>query len=288
MALGLRSMGRRRIAASCALPLLALLMTASPAGAVAWPPGPALHRSFAQPSEAPAEPVVREPIVEQTTGMVFQPVPAGCFAMGDPDDQQPIKVCLDGFFLGANEVTNSQFRRFRPDHDSGSFGGQTLNGDDQPVVNVSWQDAVSFTEWLSATAGERFRLPTEAEWEYACRSGTLPAAEGLGEVANLRAGADAKGTVTAPVGQHPANGWGFYDMLGNASEWVADNYVAGNDRYGAALDNPVVRVESPLRVRRGGSWDDTPVMGHSWARDYYLGELRVPQTGFRVVLERKP
>jgi formylglycine-generating enzyme required for sulfatase activity len=91
---------------------------------------------------------------------------------------------------------------------------------------------------------------------------------------------------TIPVGSLEPNAFGLHDTVGNASEWVADTYLPGADRYAASLKNPVVNVtSSPLRVRRGGSFDDPPRLARAGARDFYAAEFAVPQTGFRLVME---
>jgi formylglycine-generating enzyme required for sulfatase activity len=238
-----------------------------------------------------------DPVREPLTGMELVPIPEGCADLGDLDVGIIEQVCVDAFLLGRTEVTNAQFRQFRPDHRSGLYDGQSLDGDDQPAVNVSWSDAVAYAEWLSGKTGSRFRLPTEAEWEYAARAGTRTARfwgtsdEDAIRYANLkdRSGAPHPGdgyAATAPTGRFAANPFGLHDMLGNASEWVIDTYVAGADRYGAVRRNPRVTEPSPLRVRRGGSFDDPLRIVRASARDFYAADFAVPQTGFRLVMER--
>ena len=123
----------------------------------------------------------REPV----TGIEFAWIPAGCFLMGSPvseagrpkgvsgrprlDREYQHKVCVEGFGIGRHEVTNDQFRMFNPNHNSGEFFGLSLNDDEQPAVEVSWDDVRSFAAWLSQVSTGTFRLPTEAEWEYAAR-----------------------------------------------------------------------------------------------------------------------
>jgi formylglycine-generating enzyme required for sulfatase activity len=238
---------------------------------------------------------------EPATGMAFARLPGGCFEMGDLDAGVVAgRVCVDAFAIGLREVTNAQYRRFRPGHKGGSYGGQDLNGDDQPAVNLTWRDATAYAEWLGREAGRRFRLPTEAEWEYAARAGSTTvwpwgSTDDQGpRFANLRrrssgdpsAPADGRPAATSAVGSLEPNAFGLHDMVGNASEWVADTYTPGGDRYGSSLKNPVVNVtSSPLRVRRGGSFDDPPRLARAGARDFYAAEFAVPQTGFRLVME---
>ena len=134
-----------------------------------------------KPKPEPA-PWPARPWTEPTTGMEFVWIPKGCFQMGSPKRigeeatrNTAHQVCVDGYWLGKYEVTNTQYRQFKPSHDSGDYEGNSLNGDTQPVVRVTWNDATAFAEWLSAKTGKTFRLPTEAEWEYAARAGTKTA-----------------------------------------------------------------------------------------------------------------
>ena len=251
------------------------------------PPG----RRFGEAAR-PGTPAVREPL----TGIELVPVPAGCFQMGDVDAGIIDDVCVDAFMLGRTEVTNAQFRRFRPDHHSGRYDGHSLDDDDQPVVKVSWWDAVAFTQWLSGQTQRRFRLPTEAEWEYAARAGTrTPRFWGANDedayrYANLKyrpgpALPSESYVVTASVELLAANDFGLLNMLGNASEWVEDSYAPGSDRYAGSLHNPRVTNLGPMRVRRGGSFDDPMRIVRTSSRDFYADDLAVPQTGFRIVME---
>lgn len=193
------------------------------------------------------------------------------------------------FLLGAHEVTKGQFARFvqeqnyRTDAERDGQGGMGYNqqgvaegpkpqyswrntgfpyNDDHPVVNVSYNDAVAFCKWLTAKEGRNYCLPTEAQWEYACRGGTQKLfyhgndLEGLALAANV-SGSSAKPRFTASVGYYQANDFGLFDMLGNASEWCADCYVKG---YGtsAPLTDPIGPTQGSLRVVRGGSFAMSP------------------------------
>lgn len=213
-------------------------------------------------------------------------------------------------WMGQCEVSNEQFELFHPAHDSGlEFGdyiqfspgerGWSLARPRQPVVRVSWRAATEFCRWLSAKTGRRFRLPTEAEWEYACRAGTTtPFWYGTPDTdfsrfANLSdrthraidpfgwAGRpevippwrpadvrfDDHARVSTTVGSYAANPWGFYDMHGNVAEWTSS--TCGPDR----------------RVVRGGSWYDPPARCQSDSRQSYRPEQNVYDVGFRVVCE---
>ena len=259
------------------------------ANAVTWPierrhfednnAGRELEPEPDSPGEIWADPLV---------GIGFVRLPPGCFDMGNEAVGFVGPVCVDGFFLSRYEITNAQFRRFRSAHDSGLNAGYSLDSDDQPVVNVSWQDAMAFANWLGEETGTSFRLATEAEWEYACGYGWKEGAtEKAGAFGNLRESSDDSGADgTVAVGSYQVGPQGIYDMHGNASEWVLDAYVDDVDRYGETRDDPRIDIETtPLRVRRGGSWTSSTTQSHCSARDYYLGDLAVPHTGFRLVAE---
>lgn len=225
--------------------------------------------------------------IEPLTGMAFIHIPAGSFLMGSPDseagrydDEGPVhEVTLDGFSLGQYPVTNAQYRKWKPDHDSGEHKGHTFNGDHQPVVNVSWEDAAAYAEWMSQKAGRNFRLPSEAEWEYACRAGTRTArfwgdnpdeackyANVLDQTTQKTFNVDQETeihkcdcgyAVTSPVGSFQPNAWGLYDMIGNIWEWCQDIYAS--DCYSKhAKKNPIYASGGSYRVLRGGSWYDVP------------------------------
>jgi hypothetical protein len=179
---------------------------------------------------------------EPLTGMEFIWVPEGCVervgppnrASGEDADRPKEPLCVAGFWLGASEVTNRQYRLFRPDHDSGDFEGHSLDDDEQPVVNVSWRQAVAFGEWLSERSGQALRLPTEAEWEYGARAGGGPSrywGDDPSEVCRYANGYDLSAyrafrfdwpplecddgfIVSAPIERFPPNRFGLFDMLG--------------------------------------------------------------------------
>lgn len=246
---------------------------------------------------------------EPATGMAFVWVPEGCFKMGSPageegrdPDEGPIhEVCLDGFWMGRTEVTNAQFRNFKPDYHSEHYKGHSLDGDDQPVTWVNWEDAKALAKWLTdRRAGKyHFRLPTEAEWEYACRANTTTSRfwgddpERTCEYANVADltaerlwaywethNCDDGFAVTAPVGTFKPNAFGLHDMLGNAFEWCEDVYNAEAYRHHRSK-NPVFTGSGSEKVIRGGAWyswqsgvrcagrSDHPPEGRY--RDYFMG-----------------
>nr|WP_320015402.1 formylglycine-generating enzyme family protein [uncultured Desulfobacter sp.] len=184
---------------------------------------------------------------------------------------------MDGFWMGMYEVTNRQYRKFKPSHSSKYYKSVSLNGDDQPVVYVSWNDAKAFILWLNVKTGKAFSLPTEAQWEYACRAGTGTIrywGGGDGENAvctyanvydltskrvNERFSwgyfnCDDGYSATSPVGRFKSNNFGLYDMLGNVWEWCEDGY--DKDAYlKHGRNNPLITNRSG-RVLRGGSWNN--------------------------------
>ncbi len=252
---------------------------------------------------------------EPVTGLAFVWVPGGCFLMGSPkseqdrsEDEGPVhEVCVDGFWMSKTVVTNAQFRQFHKDHDSRDFAGHSLNGESQPAVFVTWQDSNNFTQWLTGQNGGQynFRLPTEAEWEYACRAGaessrywgddssraciyenvadyTAQKQLGIKSVHECDDGYAA----TAPVGTFQPNAFGLYDMLGNVLEWCSDVY--GVDSYVRHdRNNPQNTDESmgQSRVIRGGCWHGSPDSTRCAIRRSGLPDGMNNDIGFRIVRE---
>jgi len=261
-------------------------------------------------------------------------VPPGEFVMGSADghvDERPLAhVKVDKpYWMGRLEVTNQQFRLFDPSHDSRvesrfamQFGvrGFYVNGPEQPVVRVSWQHALTFCDWLSHQTGEHFALPTEAQWEHACRAGTdTPFYYGdletdFSQFANL---ADAKlsefvchpykkhrepypnpskyddwipkdsrfndgGFISEKGGAYQPNAWGLLDMHGNVAEWTRSVFRTYPYRADDGRNDPT--ADGP-RVARGGSWRDRPQRARGAFRLSYRPYQPVYNVGFRVVCE---
>ena len=200
-------------------------------------------------------------------------IPSGEFRMGSPaseegrwDDgaEEPLRrVRVERFALGRYEVTFEDYERFvwatgrgRPDHRGWGRGRR-------PAINVSWEDATAYSAWLSAETGLRYRLPSEAEWEYAARAGTETRyswgnAIGRNRANCLYCGSRWGGEQTAPVGSFAANAWGLHDVHGNVWEWVEDCW---HDSYrGAPSDGRAWTTggDCSRRVLRGGSWFNNP------------------------------
>jgi formylglycine-generating enzyme required for sulfatase activity len=209
-------------------------------------------------------------------------IPAGTFLMGAPeleegssDYQRPQhRVSIPAFYMGKCPVTQAQYEAVMGAKPSYFQGG------DRPVETVSWHDAIEFCQKLSQLTDRHYRLPSEAEWEYACRAGTTTAFY-YGEIVD-KAVANYRSEETTVVGIYPANAYGLYDMHGNILEWCADKY------HGNYLDAPTdgsvwANDANSAYVLRGGSWYSKPSYCRSAARMYYQPDYRCAYFGFRVV-----
>jgi formylglycine-generating enzyme required for sulfatase activity len=232
-------------------------------------------------SKLPSE--VRSKVFSQNSiGMKFHLLPAGEFKMGASDKDCRVTLTKP-FQLGVYPVTQEQYRRVMRKDPSNFKGSQN------PVEKVSWKDAVEFCRRLSAlpeekAAGRVYRLPTEAEWEYACRAGTTTDfsfgddQSQLGEYAWY---AGNSGQRTHPVGVKQSNPWGLYDMHGNVWEWCQDWYA--EDLPEGAVTDPTGPVEGSSRVIRGGSWSSIASLCRSSLRYGDTPDYRHHDHGFRVL-----
>jgi len=223
--------------------------------------------------------------IEPTTGMVFVEIPAGTFVMGSPagepgreaQERQHDVVISHAFLLGKYEVTQRQWKAVMGRNPSNFTGGSG----DLPVEQVNWPEVQSFLGRLnSRTPGSRFRLPTEAEWEYACRAGTKTAYSTGESLTPAQANYSTK--QTSAVGSFAANAWGIHDMHGNVWEWTQDEHCpyAG----GRAVD-PTSACGSPLKVIRGGSWYFAADSARCALRYTHRPDDRGFSLGFRVARE---
>jgi len=231
-------------------------------------------------------------------GMKLVLIPKGTFQMGSPeseegryeDEVQHEVTLTKDFYLGVTEVTQAQYQKVMGENPS-CFGGDNVQGDssNHPVEQVSWEDAVEFCNKLSAlpeekAAGRVYRLPTEAEWEYACRAGSKSAYSFGDERDSLDGNAwfyeNGHGK-THPVGQKKPNAWGLYDIHGNVWELCSDWY--GEYPKGAVSD-PVGPREGWYRVRRGGSWGLAAARCRSASRIREHASRLFGNCGFRVAL----
>jgi formylglycine-generating enzyme required for sulfatase activity len=228
-------------------------------------------------------------------GMRFARIEPGRFMMGqekDGDwDERPVhKVTISKpFYMAVTEVTNAQYEQFDPRHKELRGKRGLSKEDNEAVIFVSWQEAVKFCEWLSQKEGRPYRLPTEAEWEYACRAGTAtPYSTGETLPAEYQKHQKFEWDpqpVPLAVGKTPSNAWGLFDMHGNVEEWCLDWYGP----YEAAdQSDPVGRADGEMKVTRGGSHNTDVRYLRSANRSGTLLEDKQWLIGFRVVLGEMP
>ena len=214
-------------------------------------------------------------------------VKGGCFMMGDTsgdgeEEEKPVhEVCLDDFYVGVHEVTQRQWQTVM-----GNNPSRFKKSDDLPVEKVSWEDVKVFIKKINDLSGGRiFRLPTEAEWEYSCRSGgkeeTYCGGDNIELVARFRSNSVFS---THTVGSRSPNGLGIYDMSGNVWEWVEDWY--GKKYYLTESKEPLRNPTGPagglLKVSRGGAWDYDPWFNRASHRNRSWPDSRHFSLGFRL------
>jgi len=267
--------------------------------------------------------------LETTTGARLKRIEPGNLTMGASRREQgrrsnetlrEVKISKP-FYMGAKEITNREFRSFRPTHNSGLIKASSLNEDDQPVVNVRWSDAAEFCNWMSVKDGlpevyekmgdqivvkdplpDGYRLPTEAEWAYCARtsaSGELqrypwgkryPPTEKSGNYADANSGSLLANhlaeyrdgfVVSAPAGSFSPNRFGLHDLGGNVAEWCNDYYRIYQKKPGKVFVDPMGPDEGNFRVIRGSSWKQSGIGPLRWSYRDYGKEGR-NDVGFRI------
>lgn len=228
-------------------------------------------------------------------GMRMVRIEPGSFVMGSAEggefDERPAHdvVISRPFRISACEVTNAQFERFDPSHKAQRGRRGFSTGDDEAVVFVSWHEAVAFCEWLSGREGRHYRLPTEAEWEYACRAGTTAAyhtGATLPEAYHRHQKEEWDPVpVSLAVGRTPPNPWGLHDLHGNVEEWCLDWYGPFD---AARRIDPKGPAKGDTKVARGGSHNTELPFLRSANRLSTLPDDRSCLIGFRVVAGRLP
>ena len=249
--------------------------------------------------------------------MVF--VQGGSFTMGsndDGDNAKPIhRVTVSSFYMGKYELTVGEFRKFinstnykttaeqkgwsyiwtgsKWDKQIGltwefdSFGfKRPSTQENQPVIHVSWDDATRYCQWLSSQTGKLYRLPTEAEWEFAAKGGSKSNGytySGSNEITNVAWINDNSNGQTHEVGQKQANELGIYDMTGNVWEWCSDWYDS-NYYASSPAENPTSPATGSSRVIRGGGWGNSAQYCRVANRDFFAPGHRGSDVGFRLVL----
>lgn len=255
---------------------------------------------WSAPSAAADRAVWREPV----TALAFVEVPKGCYPMGTPegafDDQDPVfqrrvadterpvhEVCVDTFWITATEVTHEAWIAL--------MGSAKAHASPRkPVVSIDWHEAQAFADRLTqrGDGNWRYRLPTEAEWEFACRAGrppttTIVGTDDLNPLAWYSSRYDLpsaalRHTSVQPVATRQPNAWDLYDMLGNTWEWTQDSYADAAYRK-HALYNPITRNDSSLRTLRGGSFRSDKRWIRCEARSAMDESSRHDAVGFRLV-----
>ena len=218
--------------------------------------------------------------------LTLMPIPAGRFTMGstsgDPAEKPLTRVTLTKpYWLGKYEVTQAQWEAVMGSNPSG-FQGPNL-----PVEQVSWDEAIAFCEALThreraarrLPAGYVYTLPTEAQWEYACRAGST--GDFAGDPEEMAWCGENSGNITHPVGTKQPNEWGLCDMHGNVWEWCWDGYAAYP---GGRVIDPAGAEASAYRVYRGGGWYGNATHCRSSLRRWFTPNLRVDLLGFRLAL----
>jgi formylglycine-generating enzyme required for sulfatase activity len=290
-------------------------------------PGWPFDAAEAQKRQAAGGPSMRTVDLGNGLKLELVRIPGGTYAMGDPagypDERPQAAVTIDrAYWMGKFEITNEQYALFDPTHDSRfehrsswifseDYLGWPMNHPKQPVVRISWQQAMAYCRWLTEKTGLKFTLPTEAQWEWACRAGAASALSygdmdtdftpfaNLGD-ASIRDWAyegwrpkspdifprDARFNdhyfVNADVGVFKPNAFGLHDMHGNAAEWTRSIYKPYPYRDDDGRNDPATEAK---RVVRGGSWFDRPIRSRSAFRWGYQPYQRVFNVGFRVSCE---
>ena len=228
-------------------------------------------------------------------------VPAGSFRMGCLSGGAcrylfavPVhEVRVPSFALGRYEVLFEEYDRFVAATGRESPRDEGWGRGSRPVINVSWEDATAYADWLSAETGQRYRLPSEAEWEYAARAGTTTVYSWGNDIGQNRANCNRCGsrwdaTQTAPAGSFAANGWGLHDMHGNVYEWVEDCWHDSYERAPADASAWTRGGDCGRRVQRGGSWGTAwPGLGSAERNRADVG-FRHNRDGFRLARTLTP
>jgi formylglycine-generating enzyme required for sulfatase activity len=245
--------------------------------------------------------VFRDRLADGSDGPEMVMIPAGSFRMGDiqgdgRSNEQPVhEVSVGKFAMGKYEVTFAEYDKFAEATGRKKPNDRGWGRGNRPVINVSWNDATAYAKWLSDETGKQYRLPTEAEWEYAARAGTDTkywwGNTASHEYANY--GTDnccsglAKGKdrweYTSPVGSFAANQFGLYDTSGNLWEWTCSEYT---DKYTGKEKVCINNNSNKNRVLRGGSWVNFPAYLRAAGRHWLTPDYRYVYCGFRLVVLR--
>ncbi len=266
----------------------------APADEAETPPATPSVPASERVSEILPQPTFRDPLAGGGQGPLMRPLPAGQFQMGSArfrEERPEHTVAVQRYAISQYEITIAEYERYAratgktmPD----SFG---QNKSDHPVVNVSWADAAGYANWLSRQTGHNYRLPTEAEWEYAASGGRETDYWWGVTMEPGRAhcfGCDDKLQPRMPtaIGSFPANPFGVHDMLGNVAEWVADCWHPDYENANGTAHQPrQTDGNCQLRGVRGGSYNSPPTSLRHSRRDKFDARQGYDNIGFRVVRE---
>ena len=252
------------------------------------------HCTGPRPARSPGSDY-REPLRSGASGPVMVVLPCGGFLMGSGStahEGPPHPVAIRSFGLSKMEISFEEYDAFAEATGRSKPSDEGWGRGKQPVVNVNWDDAEAYAAWLSQETGTRYRLPSEAEWEYAARAGSSDEYAWGYDIGYNKANCDGCGSQwdnhqPAPVGSFPANAFGLHDMHGNVWEWVQDCY---RDSYaGAPADGAAQTVcDSPSKVFRGGSWFAVPSWLRSAHRSWTDPNAQRRNGGFRVAQDLQP
>ncbi len=234
---------------------------------------------------------LQKKLQEFAPGLEMVEIPEGQFQMGDlsgegQHDESPVhEVTVSSFWLSKHEITFAQYDLFSANKDKPDDSGWGRGN--RPVTNVTWDNAQEYAKWLSEKTGAKFRLPSEAEWEYAARAGSKTKYSWGNTISCGNADynyGECSAWGTSPVGLFKPNGFGLYDMSGNAWEWVNDCYHNNYDK--APLDGSAwVTGSCYSHVLRGGSWNNLPDRLTVSYRAQNSSNYHYSNTGFRLVRE---
>ncbi|MBV8575730.1 MAG: SUMF1/EgtB/PvdO family nonheme iron enzyme [Acetobacteraceae bacterium] len=263
----------------------------SPAPRLPRPSSPAQEPAPAAAIEAPAHHAQTSEFRDCPNCPTMVPLPGGSFVMGsraDPSERPEHRVTVPPFALGKFKVTVAEWNACAADGGCEYKPPTEDNAEDRPAMNLSWEDASQYVQWLRKVTGKPYRLPTEAEWEYAARAGTRTRYSwgdqvGTGNADCEGCGGPREARSPTKLGAFPANPWGLFGMEGGIAEWVEDCWHASYK--GAPADGSAWRSSKcSSNVLRGGSWESPPADITVSSRNFYDPTVRYPANGMRVAL----
>jgi formylglycine-generating enzyme required for sulfatase activity len=229
--------------------------------------------------------IFRDSLADGSFGPEMVWIPAGSFRMGDIQggriNEQPVhRVSVDKFAMGKFEVTFAEYDKFAEATGRKKPDDRGWGRGNRPVINVSWHDATAYAKWLSDQTGKQYRLPTEAEWEYAARAGTETKYWWGNDIDKSKANYSRNLGKTSPVGSYAANQFGLYDTSGNVWEWICSEYEY---KYKGKEKVCINKNSNKNPLLRGGSWYEVPSSLRAAYRYYKFPDIYSFHYGFRLV-----